>query len=92
MALAGNKDDRYEFQEVNDEEAKNFAKEINAIFQKTSAKQSRGVEELFKLIALKFINPNSENLSNLTGDELKKRGQQLKRDQIKDQNKKKGCC
>ena len=44
---------------------------------------------MFKLIAQKFINPNSENLSNLTGDELKKRGQQLKREEIKDQNKKK---
>ena len=47
---------------------------------------------MFKLIAQKFINPNSENLSTLTGDEIKKKGQQLKRDEIKDQNKKKGCC
>jgi hypothetical protein len=45
------------------------------------------------LIAKKFIDPNAENLSNLTGDELKKRGQQLKRDEIKEQNKeKKKCC
>ena len=93
LALAGNKDDRYEYQEVPDDEAKNFAKEIKAIFQKTSAKQSKGVDELFKLIAKKFIDPNAENLSNLTGEELKKRGQQLKRDEIKEKNKeKKKCC
>ena len=93
LALAGNKDDRYEFQEVPEEDARNFAKEIKAIFQKTSAKQSKGVDELFKLIAKKFIDPNAENLSNLTGDELKKRGQQLKRDEIKEKNKeKKKCC
>ena len=93
MALAGNKDDKYEHQEVSENEAKMFAKEINAIFQKTSAKQSRGVDELFKLIAQKYIDPNTENLTNLTNDELKKRGQKLKVNgsDTNEQSKKK-CC
>ena len=59
LALAGNKSDMYEFEEVSDEEAKNYAKEINAIFQKTSAKTDVGVNELFKMIGQKVVNPQA---------------------------------
>ena len=93
--MAGNKDDKYEHQEVSENEAKTFAKEINAFFQKTSAKQSRGVDELFKLIAQKYVNPNTENLTNLTNDELKKRGQKLKfngKNGNSSDEKKRTCC
>ena len=38
----------YEYEEVQETEAKAFAKDIGAIFQTTSAKLSNGVEELFK--------------------------------------------
>ena len=93
MALAGNKDDKYEHQEVSENEAKTFAKEINAFFQKTSAKQSRGVEELFKLTAQKYIDPNTQNLTNLTNDELKKRSQKLKLNgNTTNEESKKKCC
>ena len=96
LALAGNKSDMYEFEEVSDEEAKAYAKEINAIFQKTSAKMETGVNELFKMIAEKFVNPQTENISNLTNKELKKRGEKLKKDKNKNDNnnnnKKGKCC
>ena len=95
LALAGNKSDMYEFEEVSDEEAKNYAKEINAIFQKTSAKTDVGVNELFKMIGQKFVNPQAENTSNLTKDEQKKRGDKLKKDKIKKENNsnnKNKCC
>ena len=95
LALAGNKSDMYEFEEVSDEEAKNYAKEINAIFQKTSAKTDVGVNELFKMIGQKVVNPQAENTSNLTKDEQKKRGDKLKKDKIKKEsnnNKINKCC
>jgi small GTP-binding protein len=95
LALAGNKSDMYEFEEVSDEEAKNYAKEINAIFQKTSAKTDVGVNELFKMIGQKVVNPQAENTSNLTKDEQKKRGDKLKKDKIKKENNsnnKNKCC
>ena len=38
LAIAANKDDMYENEEVDENEAKNLASELNAIFQKTSAK------------------------------------------------------
>jgi len=95
LALAGNKSDMYEFEEVSDEEAKSYAKEINAIFQKTSAKTDVGVNELFKMIGQKVVNPQAENTSNLTKDEQKKRGDKLKKDKIKKENNsnnKNKCC
>jgi len=95
LALAGNKSDTYEFEEVSDEEGKNYAKEINAIFQKTSAKTDVGVNELFKMIGQKVVNPQAENTSNLTKDEQKKRGDKLKKDKIKKENNsnnKNKCC
>ena len=91
LALAGNKSDMYEFEEVTDDEGKAYAKEIKAIFQKTSAKTENGVNELFKMIGQKFVNPQTENTSNLTKEEQKKRGEKLKKEQNK-QNKKNGCC
>ena len=59
MAIAGNKDDMYENEEVDENEAKQLANELNAIFQKTSAKESNGIEDLFTKIGEKFLNPKS---------------------------------
>ena len=47
LALAGNKNDMYEHEEVEENEGKELAKDLGAIFQKTSAKESTGVEDLF---------------------------------------------
>ena len=48
----------YEHEEITEEQGKQLAKELGAIFQKTSAKESTGVEDLFVKIGKKFINPN----------------------------------
>ena len=61
MAIAGNKDDMYENEDVDENEAKQLASELNAIFQKTSAKESNGIEDLFTKIEKKFLNPKSDN-------------------------------
>ena len=61
MAIAGNKDDMYENEDVDESEAKQLASELNAIFQKTSAKESNGIEDLFTKIGEKFLNPKSDN-------------------------------
>ena len=57
IALVANKSDDYYEQQVSTQEGKDLAKEINAIFQCTSAKLGSGIDELFKLIAEKFIDP-----------------------------------
>ena len=60
LAFAGNKNDMYGDEEIEENEGKQLAKELGAIFQKTSAKQSTGVEDLFLNIGKRFINPNSK--------------------------------
>ena len=83
----------YEHEEVEENEGKELAKELGAIFQKTSAKESTGVEDLFIKIGKKFLNPNA---SISTGGaptagkvENKEKGQKLKADFGKKKEKKK---
>ena len=57
-AVVANKNDLYESQQVNEEEAKEFAKTINAIYQSTSAKSNSGIATLFDNIGHKFFDPN----------------------------------
>ena len=54
LAIAANKSDLIEQEAVEEENARNFAKEINAIFVSTSAKDSEGINNLFKEIAKKY--------------------------------------
>lgn len=82
----------YEYEEVQETEAKAFAKDIGAIFQTTSAKLSNGVEELFKMIGKKFVNPDAENVSNLTKEELEEKKNQIRIQEIKKKKKDGGCC
>ena len=62
LALCANKSDCYLEQQVPTQEGKDLAKELNAIFMCTSAKDGSGIEELFKLIAEKYIDP-TKNIS-----------------------------
>ena len=93
LAIAANKSDNYEFEVVSLKEGNELAKEINAIFKSTSAMLSHGIEDLFKLIAEKFINPAfnaNEPAMNSKEEEF--------RNNIKIKNAKKGkpeskkCC
>ena len=82
----------YEYEEVSEEEGMAFAKQHKAIFQTTTAKDQNGsIDQLFKNIGKKFLNPNIENTSNLTKEEMKKRGQKLQEERIGG-GKKSGCC
>ena len=93
MALAGNKNDMYEHEEVEENEGKDLAKELGAIFQKTSAKESTGVEDLFLKIGKKFINPNSTDSPSGGKADSQPKGQKLKNDDPSKKNDgKKGCC
>ena len=84
----------YQYEEVPYNDGLALAKELNSIFKITSAKEtSGGIDELFKTIGKKFLDPNSENTSNMTKEELKIKGEKIMRDKIKNNNqKKKTCC
>ena len=62
----GNKSDLKESQQVNDDEARAFAEELNGEFIKTSAKTSEGISELFNLITTNLLSQIKDNNSNKT--------------------------
>ena len=58
IAIVANKNDLYESQQVKDEEAREFANSIKAIFQSTSSKSDSGIISLFDKIGQKYFNPD----------------------------------
>jgi 50S ribosomal subunit-associated GTPase HflX len=57
MGIAANKSDLIENEEISENEAREYAKEIKAIFRVTSASTSSGIEELFRIIGCKILDP-----------------------------------
>lgn len=84
IAIVGNKEDLAESEEVDMIEAKQFAESIGAVYRKTSAKTSFGVDQLFMDIAAK-VTP----LSTVIKDSTTKRLQDKKQRSSK---VKKKCC
>ena len=91
--MVGNKDDLYSEEEVSYKEGLEFAKEINAIYQRTSAKyESGGIDVLFENIAKK-LSDSGETIINTTEEgENKLKGEKLLKEKIKKGNKIKRCC
>ena len=83
LALVGNKSDKYTEAEVTEDEGKALAKEVNAIYMRTSAKLNSSIDELFFSIGNKFLNPEMEITSNLTKEEMIKKNEQARRDKIR---------
>ena len=67
IALIGNKIDKYLEEEVSEEEGKKFAKEINAVFKRTSALNGTGIEDLFEELVDKYL---SELKNEISKDEI----------------------
>ena len=94
IALAGNKDDNYENEVVTLSEGKKLAEEINGIFKSTSAMLSHGIDDLFKTIGEKFINPSINlNEPSISSKEDKfRKGVKLRKQQLKNEKEPKKCC
>jgi GTPase SAR1 family protein len=58
IAIVANKSDLYNSSQVDENEAKEYAKSINALFQLTSAKSNVGINSLFDNIGQKYFDPN----------------------------------
>lgn len=58
LGLAGNKCDLFEKEQINEEQARNLANEMNAIFEQTSAAKNIGIDQLFHNLGCKYIDPN----------------------------------
>jgi small GTP-binding protein len=105
LAVVANKNDLYGDQVVSDEVGQNFADDIGAIFQSTSALSDSGIGKLFDNIGRKIIDPDydykdsdkkakanfDKKQKNQKDDENEKR-LKLGEQNNKNNNSKKGCC
>ncbi len=85
LGLVANKSDLYESEVVSIEEGKNFAKNNDAFFFETSAKNYDSVRQLFIELVTKYIDKYGfvyDNGKNLV----------IEKDKKKNNNVKKGCC
>jgi Ras-related protein Rab-1A len=91
LAVVGNKCDLYESDNLaNEEQAKAFAKEINATFMLTSAKNGDGIEKLFSTLTDIYLGPEFSEKAK----ELKRnRGKSFSvSNQQQQKSEKSGCC
>ena len=95
IAIVANKNDEYLNQTVPTEDGKELAKKLNAIFINTSAKSGIGIDNLFRTVAEKYIDP-TKDISNtyLNREETKEKNKKiiLKKKKKTDKGKRKKCC
>ena len=91
LAVVGNKSDLYEAETIaNEDQAKAFAKEINATFILTSAKTGDGIEKLFNTLADQYLSPECAPKAE---EMIKKRGPSFSiNDKDRKDDGKKKCC
>ena len=93
LAIAANKSDLYENEVVSLKEGKDLSQEINAIFKSTSAMLSHGIDELFKCIGEKYINPSlNTNEETMNSKEEEFRNNIKINNNKKAKSEKKKCC
>ena len=86
LALVGNKIDKYLDEQVNEDDVKKYAEEINAINKRTSAMEGTNIEDLFNTLVDKY-------LKEIAGMIIEEEKIKIKKDDLKnDKQKKKGCC
>ena len=98
LVIAANKSDLIEHEKVDEGEARNFAKELNAIFISTSAKSSEGINSLFEEIAKKYSGATNITIKEEEDAEEPQAQEQKNNGALKIENpgnkkpKKKGFC
>ena len=85
FAVVANKTDLYEVQQVKDEDGKAFAKEINGIFQATSAKSDFGINKLFENVGRRYFDPHFNN--DETEEKEKIEYEKKKNEKMQERNK-----
>ena len=93
LGIVGNKSDLYEQEEVPENDAREFAQSIGAIFALTSAKMNTGVDALFEDAGNKYLDPSFQQKVMQEQEANKEdKGQKitLNQDEVKKEKKKKG--
>jgi small GTP-binding protein len=95
IAIAANKCDLFDKEVVDEKTAREFAKNIGAIFSLTSAKSTAGINDLFIQISKKYSGANSATIieEKEENNEFKKiRKESVLLTKNSQKNKKKGFC
>ena len=94
LAVVGNKSDLYEVEQVSEEEGREYAKEINAMYMLVSAKNGDNIKNLFNDVVNLYWEPNFQEkvdeMSNKDNGSIK-----LKKTSAKEEEKikkQKRCC
>jgi small GTP-binding protein len=94
LGIAGNKSDLFEDEDVPEQEAREFANSIGAIFGLTSAKSNAGVDKLFLDAGNKYLDPSFQQLiTKAQKDKEEEQGKKItldKKENQKEVKKKKG--
>ena len=93
LGIVGNKSDLYEQEEVPENDARQFAQSIGAIFALTSAKMNTGVDALFEDAGNKYLDPSfQQKVMQEQEANKEEKGQKitLNQEEVKKEKKKKG--
>ena len=93
IGVAGNKCDLYENEAVKESDARQWAEEIGAVFELTSAQNNTGINELFQGVGYKYLDPNfkpvKEDENNKKDDKIVLNNKDFKKEK---KEKKKSFC
>ena len=92
FAVAGNKSDLYEKEAVPEQEAREFAKSIDAVFSLTSAQKNTGIDELFVELGKKFLEYDSGIKFKKPHTKGDKNNIRIGKNGKKDEEQKRKCC
>ena len=97
LGVAGNKCDLYENEVVSENEAREFADKIGAIFELTSAANNTGITELFQDVGSKYLDPNfQQKIKDFEDEKTNDKGSNVvldkQEEKKKEKSKKKGFC
>ena len=91
IGVAGNKCDMYEKEDVSENEGKEFAEQIGAFFEMTSAKNNTGINDLFMNAAQRFFDPNYKQNPEDGKENIESEGK-VKLDSNAQKNQTRRCC
>ena len=90
ISIVGNKCDKYEMEEVTEEEAQSYAEEIKAKFFLVSALNGNGIDRMFQTLAEEFLNP--EFKENINSERQLMNSFELNKDHFKKKKKNNNKC
>ena len=93
IGMAGNKSDLFDKEQVDENEARDYAEKNGALFKVTSAFMNRGIKELFYELGKIYMKKHcSESSEDKTQSNKKKKYTSKVQLDTKKTHKKKKCC